>query len=189
MFSFLPHLALMLCYYKNNCSLQKELSLDISSKTSEVTGNEQKKTAGTWVSAAIEYFPTDRADFLLVAWWHGAAVSYTFSGRKKNSPPGRVPSTQLADFRSEVRNDNKTWVKQGTTQSYEQIQSLGTSLASIPGIGNVGVYHQQENSSRNKCHSSRALEVWDVLASWTATRSAWKRNLEKNLEGISVSHV
>lgn len=71
--------------------------------------------------AAIEYFPTDGTDFLLVA-----AVSYAFSDKKKNSLPGRVPSTWLAVFRSEVRNDNKTWVKQGTTESHEQIQSLGT---------------------------------------------------------------
>lgn len=170
MFSFLPHLALMLYYYKNNCSLQKEWSLDTSSKTFEVTGNELKRKAERPCTlAAIEYFPTDRADFLLVAWRHGAAVS---SDKKKNSLPGRVPSTWLAVFRSEVRkDDNKTWVKQGATESHEQKQRLGTSsLASIPGMWNGRVHHHQhqEISSSNKCHSSQALEVWDVC--WQAKR-------------------
>lgn len=163
MFSFLPHLALMLCYYKNNCSLQKEWSLDFLSKTCEITGNElQRKAERPWTWAADELFPTDQADFLLVSWWHGAAFSCTFPN--KNSPPGRVPRTRLAVF----RNDNET-VKQGSVESHEHSQSLGTSsLASIPGIrhGCLHPHQRQDHCSANECHSSRALEASDMC--WQA---------------------
>lgn len=144
----------------------------------------------TW--AAIKDFPTDRANFLLVTWWHGAAVSYTFSDKKKNSLPGRVPSTRLAVFRSEVRNDNEPWVKEGTTESREQIQSLGTSsLASVPGIwnGHAHHHHHQGNGSSNERHSSRALEVWDVC--WQAKRQrgvfykrTWRRMWRELVSGM-----
>lgn len=72
----------MLCYYKNNCSLRKERSLDFLSKTCEVTGNKlQRKAERPWTWAAVEHFPTDQADFLLVSRWHGAAFSCTFPNK------------------------------------------------------------------------------------------------------------
>lgn len=187
MFSFLPHLALMLCYYKNNCSLQKEWSLDFLSKTCEITENElQRKAERLWTWAAVEHFPTDQADFLLVSWWHRAAFSCIFLN--KNSPPGRVPRTWLAVF----RNDNETWVSQDSVESHEHSQSLGTfSPASIPGIrhGRLHPHQHQDHSSANECRRCRALQAPDVC--WQAEQQrrasqqwTWRRICRELVSGM-----
>jgi len=192
--SFLPHLALTLCYYTNNCSLQKERSLDISSPNlwSRWERAERERRAAAYVCSSG-----------ILSHWPGRCSArhpmtrscgcLHLPRQKKPQPlchPGRVPRTRLAVFRPEVGNGGKTWVEEGTAESQEQKPRLGTSsLASIPGVwnGRVRQRQHQDKGGGNEHRSSRA--PGRVLASQPAMRSGWKRSLENSLAGISVRHV